>query len=120
MIIGDKMTKISLAILIGILLLLSTNAFATPPDSIKMSFDSTGTIMTARIFHNTKNLSVHYITLVTLQLNGKQIIQQTISRQFSKTEQDVVYEIIDAKKGDQIALTAQCILYGKKTEVLTY
>ena len=110
------MKKTTLLLIVGILLVFGDFLFATPPDSIKMSFDSTGTIMTTRIFHVTKNPTLHLIAQVSVALQGKPIIQQTIAKQFSNTEQDVVYQIVDAKKGDKISVTGQCSVMGKKTQ----
>ena len=110
------MKKTTLLLIIGIMLLFGNLLFATPPDSIKMSFDSTGTIMTARIFHVTKNPTLHLIAQVSVTLQGKPIIQQTIVKQFSNFEQDVIYQIVDAKKGDKISVTGQCSVMGKKTQ----
>jgi len=113
---GDRMKKTTLLLIIGIMLVFSNFLFATPPDSIKVSFDTTGTIMITHIFHATKNPSVHFINQVSVTLQGKPIIQQTIAKQFSNTEQDVIYQIIDIKKGDNIAVTGSCNIMGKKTK----
>ena len=110
------MKKTTLLLIIGIILLFSNFLFATPPDSIKVSFDSTGTIMTAVIFHPTKNPTMHLIYQVLVTLNGKQIIQQTMARQYNNIEQTAVYQIIDIKKGDNIAVTGSCNIMGKKTQ----
>jgi len=111
------MNKTALIVLVGILLLLGDSVLATPPDSIKVSFDTTGIgLMTVQIFHQVKNPATHFIYQVAVTLNGKLIIQQTIGKQFSNSEQVLVYELIDAKKGDKIDVTGTCNIMGKKTQ----
>ncbi len=109
-------------IYIGIItiLLLSSVALAHPPDSLIMSFDSTSTVLTVRIFHTVKNTTNHLINDVAVNLNGKPMITQKFSSQLNKDEQVVIYKIIDAKANDKIAVTAKCNVMGKKTAELTY
>ena len=94
--------------------------FAHPPDSLKMSFDTTGTIMTVRAFHSVKMPNTHFILQITVDLNGKQLITQNFSSQLNKNEQVVIYKIIDAKKNDKIGINAQCNIMGKKKETFIY
>jgi desulfoferrodoxin (superoxide reductase-like protein) len=101
------------------LALMATPLLATPPDSIKLSFDDSSYTLSIRIFHPTRNASAHYISTITVDLNKTRIISQNLNRQTSKEEQDVAYTIIDAKPGDQLTVTATCNLYGKMAQTLT-
>jgi len=102
------------------ILFMSSVIFAHPPDSLKVSFDTTGTIMTIRALHSVKTPNTHFILQITVDLNGKQLITQNFSSQVNKNEQVTIYKIIDAKKNDKIGITAQCNIMGKKKETFIY
>jgi desulfoferrodoxin (superoxide reductase-like protein) len=95
-------------------------ALAHPPDSLKMSFDSTGTVLTITTFHTVKNPSNHYINSIIVERNGKEIIKQSFLTQYSNKEQIALYKIIDVKKDDKITVTAQCNVSGRKKQTLVY
>ncbi|MEN3189287.1 MAG: hypothetical protein ABDK94_10995, partial [Atribacterota bacterium] len=54
----------------------------------------------------------HYIDKVVVSLNGKEVITQFLSSQYSPQEQVVLYQLIDAKKGDTIEVYAKCSKFG--------
>jgi len=91
---------------------------AHPADSLVMSIDSNG-LLSIQIYHPVKDHAKHYINKVTVELNGKEIIQQSFKSQTDKTVQELIYKIIDAKENDKITLTAYCNITGKKKEMLT-
>ena len=97
---------------------LAAPARATPPDSIALSIDSTG-YLAVEIHHPVRQLgSAHYISQVTVALNGKTIITQDFKSQSSLEWQYVYYRVVDAKEGDKITVTAACSLTGKLSETL--
>lgn len=107
-----------LFIIIAIICILANGSLAHPPDSLKLSIDTTG-ILSVKVHHPVKDQAKHYIHQVTVELNGKEIIKQTFNSQTDKTEQELVYKIIDAKENDKITVTAYCNITGKKKETLT-
>lgn len=94
--------------------------FAHPAESVKMSFDSTGTILTVIVTHPVKNAGNHYIMSIIVDVNGKEQVKQTYASQLDKTEQVAVYKIFEVKKNDKINVTTQCNITGKKKETLVY
>jgi hypothetical protein len=98
---------------------LAAPAWATPPDSIALSIDSTG-FLSVEIHHPVKQLGTeHYINKVTVALNGVTIITQSFKSQSSLEWQYVCYRVIDAKEGDKLTVTAGCSIFGKLSETLT-
>ncbi|MCX5711760.1 MAG: hypothetical protein NTY47_01650, partial [Candidatus Omnitrophica bacterium] len=75
------MKKLSLFLLFIVFLSVVSSAYAHPPSDIKITFDPIAKILTAVIMHNTSNTINHYINKVDVGLNGKDIIEQTISKQ---------------------------------------
>jgi hypothetical protein len=92
---------------------LSTQAYAHPPSDIKITFDPDTKILSAVIFHDVSNPSKHYIKKVDVGLNGKEIIQQSISQQDNFDSQTVNYLIPDAKAGDSFSVEGYCSISGK-------
>jgi len=94
-------------------------AFAHPPSDIKVSYDLKDHILRASIIHDVRNPAKHFIAKVTVAVNGTQMVLQQFSSQLDNNEQQVLYFIIDAKKGDEIAVTGFCVIFGQKTVKLT-
>jgi len=92
---------------------LSAVAYAHPPSDIKITFDPKTKILGAVIIHDVSNPSAHYIKKVDVSLNGKEIIEQSISRQDNFNSQTVSYLIPDAKVGDVFSVEGYCSISGK-------
>jgi hypothetical protein len=97
---------------------LTASAWATPPDSIALSIDSTH-FLTVEVHHPVKQLgTAHYIGQITVALNGVTIITQNFKSQSSLEWQEAYYQLIDAKEGDKITVTAKCSLFGQLSATL--
>ena len=107
------MKKIVLLSGFFVFFVLSAIAYAHPPSDIKITFDSKTKILNAIIIHNVSNPSKHYIKEVDVFLNGKKIIQQSISQQDNFDNQSVSYLIPDAKVGDVFSVEGDCSISGK-------
>jgi hypothetical protein len=98
---------------IFIFLLFSTAAYAHPPADIEMTFDPKTKVLSAIIVHDVSNPAAHFIKKVDISLNGKEIIEQAISRQDNFNTQTVSYLIPDFKTGDLLAVEGYCSISGK-------
>ena len=107
------MKKIALLSGFFVFFVLSALAFAHPPADIKITFDPQTKILNAVIMHNVSNPSKHYIKKVDVALNGKEIIEQIISRQDNFETQTVSYLIGDAQVGDVFSVEGYCSISGK-------
>lgn len=108
---GGTMKKISI---MAILLLAGVSiAHAHPPSDIQLTFDAASKTLQAVIFHSVNNPVNHYINKVDVGLNGKEIIEQTISKQENNTSQTVRYYISDVKEGDVLSVEGYCNVSGK-------
>ncbi len=92
-----------------------TFMYANPPSRIEAIFDSTGQFLTVRADHPTRDMNKHYIKLIVIKLNGKEIINQSMMSQANAEHQDAVYKIVDAKSGDKIEAEATCNIFGSKS-----
>jgi len=111
-----NMKKAAAFLLFFIFLVTTSKAFAHPPSDIKISFDPATKILQATIIHNTSNPASHYIKKVDVGLNGKEIVEQEISRQDNSESQTVSYLIPDAKDGDLLSVEGYCSISGKLTK----
>lgn len=100
-------------------LLGASMAYAHPPSDIQVSFDSTSKTLQAVILHSVNNPGNHYINKVDVGLNGKEIIEQTISKQDNNTSQTVRYYIPDAKEGDVLFVEGYCNVSGTLKKEMT-
>jgi hypothetical protein len=105
------MRKIALAMIV--FFALGANAYAHPPSDIKITFDPAVKVLSAVIMHGVSNPASHYISKVDVGLNGKEIIEQSISRQDNNDSQTVSYLIPDAKSGDTLSVEGYCSISGK-------
>ncbi|MCX5697442.1 MAG: hypothetical protein NTU54_05700 [Candidatus Omnitrophica bacterium] len=112
------MKKIAL-LLTFIFLAVSTIAYAHPPRDIKITFDPGTKMLQAVIYHDVANPANHYIKKVDVSLNGKGIIEHTLSRQDNFNTQTVTYLIPDAKDGDVLAVEGYCNISGVLQKQIT-
>ena len=114
------MKKIVLLIGFFAFFVLSAIAYAHPPSDIKITFDPKTKMLNAVIMHNVSDPGKHYIKEVDVSLNGKEIIQQSISRQDNFDSQTVNYFIPDVKVGDVLSVEGHCSISGKLEKQLKY
>ncbi|MCX7785387.1 MAG: hypothetical protein N2201_04065 [candidate division WOR-3 bacterium] len=103
-----------------IILFAISGVVAHPADSIKMTWDSTGTILNIQVYHSVKNPNNHFISSLMVDINGKEVIKQNFFRQVDKIAQFALYKIIDVKEQDKINVTTQCNIAGKKKATIIY
>ena len=94
-----------------ILVFAVTPALAHPPESIDLSIDS-ASVLTVSVKHPAKKATEHYISKITVELNGNHIIGQNFRHQTDLDGQDVYYVVIDAGPGDKLSVTGECSIYG--------
>lgn len=97
-------------IIAGFISLLS----AHPASKVEAKFDIAKKILSIDFLHSVKNNSKHFITEVTVKLNGKEIIKQNINIQDDNKKGDLVYKISEAKVGDVFEINTRCNKGGKK------
>jgi desulfoferrodoxin (superoxide reductase-like protein) len=76
-------------------------------------------MLQAVITHNVNDPLNHYIRKVDIGLNGKEIIEQRISRQDNPESQTVHYLIPDVKNGDVLSVEGYCNISGKLKKEIT-
>jgi len=107
------MKRIAAFLIVFVFVAAISTAYAHPPSDIKITFDAKTKMLQAVIMHNTSNPASHYIKKVDVGLNGKEIIEQAVSKQDNNESQTVAYLIPNVKDGDVISVEAYCSISGK-------
>ena len=106
------MKRIATLLMLLFFVLITTFAYAHPPSDIIITYDKATKMLKAVIMHNVSNTRNHYIKKVDVALNGKEIIEQQISRQDNNENQTVIYFIPDVNPGDKLSVEAYCSISG--------
>jgi len=112
------MKKTAMLVLVIIFATVSL-AYAHPPSDIKITFDAGTKMLHAVIMHDVSSPLNHYINKVDVALNGKEVIEHSISRQDNNDTQTVTYLIPDVKDGDVVSVEAYCSISGKLKKEIT-
>jgi desulfoferrodoxin (superoxide reductase-like protein) len=88
-------------------------AYAHMPSDVKVSFDTASKELKLVIMHDTPDLLVHYIGRVNVELNGKEVINDKLTRQENDKSQTLIYKIPNAKAGDIITVYVRCNIIGR-------
>jgi len=102
-------------LLIIVLLLAGTLAFAHPAGAIKARYEAETKTLSFSFDHQVKDQFNHYINTVLVKLNGITIISQTANAQDSLEGGEFSYRIPLLKKGDEIEIITECNKSGKKS-----
>ena len=97
----------------------SLGAMAHGPKKVNISFDKAKHTLTADIIHKVKNVEKHYISEITIFVNGEELLSKSYEKQLDKKHELAEFNLSDVKVGDIIKLTAKCNKFGKKSAELT-
>jgi len=108
-------TTICLATILGIILL-SSQAYANPPQEIKLGYDTVDSTLDVTITHEipTTVPPVHYIYKVDIEKNGEFYLSQQYTSQPSTDTFTYTYEV-ETNEGDEVTAIAFCNLFGSLT-----
>ncbi len=108
------MVRLVVSVTVLVVLLLSGAASGHGPSGVEASFDVETHILQIRVFHAVRDAGQHYVNKITVELNGKKIIEQHFKSQVDKEHQEALFMIRDAEIGDEVEITAGCNISGKK------
>lgn len=106
-------------LVLGMLFAANAVAYAHPPSDIRITFDAKTKMLQAVIMHGVSNPQSHYIKKTDVAINGKEIIEHTISWQETNESQSVSYFISDVKEGDVLSVEGYCSISGKLKKEIT-
>ena len=103
--------------MIAVLVLLAAGTLlATPPGSIRVSYNDSTHTLTIAAHHPTFYPAAHHVATITVKLNDSLVTVQRFSGQTNNQGQDTQCVVPKAKPGDRLTATAVCCLFGERTE----
>lgn len=105
-------------ILITSLLVLPFNLKADSPSKVILSFNNESNTLKIEASHPVKNVDKHFIDLITILVDGKQVKELTLQKQSSKSGEIVELQLPEIKKGVTVTVKARCNQFGTKKESL--
>ena len=90
-----------------------TYAYAHTPSDMKLTFDPDTKVLKLVIMHDVPDPTLHYIGRVNVDLNGKEVINDKLTRQDNDKSETLSYPIPNAKPGDIITVYVRCSIIGR-------
>jgi hypothetical protein len=94
-------------------------AYAHPASNVTGKFDVENSVLTVDFEHGVKDKAQHFISIVSVELNGKEVVTQRLASQDDLAKGSLIYKISDAKPGDKIVVKTRCNKSGNKNLELT-
>lgn len=106
--------------LVFIIVIVSVCSFAVKADPAKkVNLSYQNGVLKIEALHKVKDVTKHYIELVTVKINGKEIKKIPLKEQSSPEAAVVEVTLPDLPKGTQIEVNTRCNEYGEKSGKLS-
>ena len=97
--------------------------FAHSPSQITLSYDTKTSMLTINVIHPISGTKVsdpkkHYIKDITVSVNGKEVIIESIKFQQSDKGEKCSF-LLNVKKNDKVSVKAVCSISGTKIAQIT-
>lgn len=93
--------------------------YAHAPSSVKLTYNKTDKVLNIEVVHKVSNTESHYIDIITIWVNDKEIETLKLTKQSSKEKHILTYNIGALKSGDIVKVMANCNKMGKKSKSIT-
>ena len=101
-------------IIVGILLCAGMAA-AHAPMKVDLAFEKETGFLSVTFEHRVRNVKDHFVYLVRVRLNKKDVIEQSLNLQDDENGGSLIYKLNDAKSGDTVEVRLECVKGGSKT-----
>jgi hypothetical protein len=89
--------------------------FAHAPAKVNLEFEKKTQFIRITYEHKVKDAGDHFVYLVKVRLNKKDLIEQNLGRQDDENGGLLIYKINEAKIGDTVEVRLYCNKAGNKT-----
>jgi hypothetical protein len=110
------MKKVLFALLV--LFSATTALKADPPKKITLTYTEQGNILKIVALHPVKNVTTHYIDLISISVDGQEVKTLKPQKQSDAQAETVAVAIPQIKKGSVVSVKARCNEFGSKTAKL--
>lgn len=107
-------------LLSALLVILPFSLKADPPKKIILSYNSETQKLKIEAVHPVNNVEKHFIDLITISVNGKEVKVINLQKQSDKSEELIEIEVPQITKGSEIVVKARCNQFGTKKETLKF
>lgn len=110
--------KLALTVPLSVLFL-ATGAQAHPPKAVAATYDRSARQLAITVTHGVSDLKAHYIDVITVEVDGKEVQKLTLKEQSSLEAHQARVDVGDLKPGTRILIKASCNKFGSKKATLT-
>ena len=101
------------------LLVFATVVRADPPKKVNLSYQSETKKLKIEAIHPVKNVTEHYLDLISISVDGKEVKALKPKKQSSAAGENIEIVVPEIKAGSQVEVKARCNEFGSKTAKLT-
>lgn len=108
-------------VLVVLLALISVSAvsFANPPKKLTLTYNEESHKLKVDALHPVKDVTDHYIYLISISVNGKEVKLLKPEKQSSQTDEIIEVKVPEIVKGCVVTVKASCNKFGSKTKKMT-
>ena len=104
----------NLILTVAICLFLPLTSKANPPKKITLSYSLENKTLKVDVFHSVKNTEKHYIDMITIEVNGKEVKSLKFLKQSNKNGEIAEVIIPEMVSGCNVTVKASCNEFGSK------
>jgi hypothetical protein len=93
---------------------------ADPPKKVNLTFNAENHKLKIEAVHPVQNVEKHYIDLISVSVNGKEVKTINLQKHSDKKGELVEVEIPQIIKGCEVVVKARCNQFGTKKETLSF
>jgi hypothetical protein len=105
--------------IVALMVILPFYLFADPAKKVSLSFDKESKKLHVVISHHVASVKAHYIDVITIKVDGKEVKVIKPTKQSSLKEETLDIELSDVKTGSKVEVKTHCNQFGNKSGKLT-
>lgn len=111
------MKKVLLVLLV--LITASVVSMANPPKKLTLTYNEESQKLKIDALHPVKDVTNHYIYLISISVNGKEVKILKPEKQSSQMAEIIEVKVPEIVKGCEVTVKASCNIFGSKTKKMT-
>lgn len=106
-------------LLMFISLFVFATAYAHAPRSVDITYDKEKEVLTVEMEHRVRDVSNHYIDVITVFVNDKEAKKKTLEQQSDDNKEKQTFQMDGLKAGDIVRVHASCNRVGSRSSTIT-
>jgi len=105
----------------ALMMLVSVPLFvrADPPRKITLTYNNETKKLNIEVFHPVKDVTDHYIDMISIKVNGKEVQVIKPKKQSDAKNETVDVSVPEIAKGSEVTVKARCNKFGSKSKTIT-